>query len=96
MQRCNLIQYDMATIYFDVGDDVLLADGKTLQDNTLTTPPNSIVALSYMPAKSGALAQLVKLIVRDNIVQAHDRPGHPVALLLQCFRHVARAQMSAA
>ncbi len=73
MQRCKLIQYDMATIYFDVGDDFLLADGKTLQDNTLTTPPNSIVALSYMPAKSGALAQLVKLIVRDNIVQAHDR-----------------------
>lgn len=73
MQPCNLIQYGMATIYFDVGDDFLLVDGKTLRDDTLSTPPNSTLALSYMPAKSGALAQLVKLVVKDNIVQPHDR-----------------------
>ncbi|MGN0797061.1 MAG: hypothetical protein ACI4M5_02525 [Christensenellales bacterium] len=63
----------MATIYFDVKDDFLLADGKTLQDDILTTSPNSTVALSYMSAKSDSLAQLVKLIVKDDVVQPHDR-----------------------
>ena len=63
----------MAIIYFDVKDDFLLADGNTLQDNILTTSPNSTVALSYMSAKSGALAQLVKLIVKDDVVQPHER-----------------------
>lgn len=63
----------MAIIYFDVKDDFLLVDGKTLQDNILTTSPNSTVALSYMPEKSNSLAQLVKLVVKDDVVQPNER-----------------------
>ncbi len=58
----------MAKIYFDVSVDLLLVDGKVPVCNTITTPPNCTLGISYMAANINALPMLAKLNINDDVL----------------------------
>lgn len=62
----------MAKLYFDISDGVLFVDGKMPKDNTLTTPSNCTLAVSYMHSDVNAVPTLAKLVIKNDTLMPNS------------------------